>query len=189
MTKKISTKSFYRFETEESNSSQMSCQITASSNKEVNLHTVMKGFEDMVLSHFGKPTLLPTLLYRPTCGPSRTLPGRAMSEMDTKNLRGLGDGTLLWMNSCRTGDATAASVVPVNALLMWKHNCFLSHVVNYVILLLIVTLPYYNTYHLLLCELFACCTRNTGTIIEYILNLPPVDIIDVSYCKPNVGNV
>ncbi|KAF3843253.1 hypothetical protein F7725_002102 [Dissostichus mawsoni] len=55
--KKISAKSFYESKTEESNSAQMSCQITSSGNKEVNLHSMMKGFEDMFSLDFGRPVL------------------------------------------------------------------------------------------------------------------------------------
>ncbi|XP_075335772.1 mitogen-activated protein kinase kinase kinase 20 isoform X2 [Odontesthes bonariensis] len=55
--KKISAQSFYRSKTEESNSSQMSCQITTSGNKEVNLHSVMKGFEDAFSLDLGRPVL------------------------------------------------------------------------------------------------------------------------------------
>lgn len=55
--KKISAKSFYQSKTEESNSSQMSCQITTSSNEEVNLQSMMKGFEDMFSLDFGRPVL------------------------------------------------------------------------------------------------------------------------------------
>ncbi|XP_063743458.1 mitogen-activated protein kinase kinase kinase 20 isoform X2 [Eleginops maclovinus] len=55
--KKISTKSFYESKTEESNSAQMSCQITSSGNEEVNLHSMMKGFEDMFSLDFGRPVL------------------------------------------------------------------------------------------------------------------------------------
>lgn len=35
----------------------MSCQITASSNKEVNLQAAMKGFEDMFSVDFDRPVL------------------------------------------------------------------------------------------------------------------------------------
>uniref|UniRef100_A0A8C4IX04 Protein kinase domain-containing protein n=1 Tax=Dicentrarchus labrax TaxID=13489 RepID=A0A8C4IX04_DICLA len=55
--KKISAKSFYQCKTEESNSSQMSCQITTSSNEEVKLQSMMKGFEDMFSLDFGRPVL------------------------------------------------------------------------------------------------------------------------------------
>lgn len=55
--KKISAQSFYRSKTEESNSSQMSCQITTSGSEEVNLQSMMKGFEDMFSLDFGRPTL------------------------------------------------------------------------------------------------------------------------------------
>ncbi|XP_068560671.1 mitogen-activated protein kinase kinase kinase 20 isoform X2 [Cebidichthys violaceus] len=55
--KKISAKSFYQSKTEESNSSQMSCQITTSSNEEVNLQSMTKGFEDMFSLDFGRPIL------------------------------------------------------------------------------------------------------------------------------------
>ncbi|XP_028249685.1 mitogen-activated protein kinase kinase kinase 20 isoform X2 [Parambassis ranga] len=56
---KISAKSFYQTKTEESNSSQMSCQITTSRNEGVNLHSVMKDFEDMFSLDFGPPVLHP----------------------------------------------------------------------------------------------------------------------------------
>ncbi|XP_040004561.1 mitogen-activated protein kinase kinase kinase 20 isoform X2 [Xiphias gladius] len=55
--KTISAKSFYQSKTEESNSSQMSCQITTSGSEEVNLQSVMKGFEDMFSVDFGQPVL------------------------------------------------------------------------------------------------------------------------------------
>lgn len=55
--KKISAKSFYQCKTEESNSSEMSCQITTSGNDEVNLQSMMKGFEDMFPLDFGRPVL------------------------------------------------------------------------------------------------------------------------------------
>ncbi|XP_033984632.1 mitogen-activated protein kinase kinase kinase 20 isoform X2 [Trematomus bernacchii] len=55
--KKISAKSFYESKTEESNSAQMSCQITSSGNEKVNLHSMMKGFEDMFSLDFGRPVL------------------------------------------------------------------------------------------------------------------------------------
>lgn len=55
--KKISAQSFYQSKTEESNSSQMSCQIIASGNKEVNLPSMMKGFGDMFSLDFGRPAL------------------------------------------------------------------------------------------------------------------------------------
>ncbi|KAG8000663.1 Mitogen-activated protein kinase kinase kinase 20 [Nibea albiflora] len=55
--KKISAKSFYQCKTEESNSSEMSCQITTSGNDEVNLQSMMKGFEDMFSLDFGRPVL------------------------------------------------------------------------------------------------------------------------------------
>uniref|UniRef100_A0A665WXD7 Protein kinase domain-containing protein n=1 Tax=Echeneis naucrates TaxID=173247 RepID=A0A665WXD7_ECHNA len=55
--KKISAKSFYQSKTEESNSSEMSCQITTSSNQEANLQSLMKGFEDMFSADFSQPVL------------------------------------------------------------------------------------------------------------------------------------
>uniref|UniRef100_A0A8C3AP94 Protein kinase domain-containing protein n=1 Tax=Cyclopterus lumpus TaxID=8103 RepID=A0A8C3AP94_CYCLU len=54
---KISAQSFYQSKMEESNSSQMSCQVTTSSNEEVNLQSMMKGFEDMFSLDFGRPIL------------------------------------------------------------------------------------------------------------------------------------
>eukprot|EP00064_Thunnus_orientalis_P000255 superscaffoldBa00000013_g255 len=57
VTKKISAKSFYQSKTEESNSSQMSCQISASGNEDVNLRSFMKGFEDMFSPDSGRPVL------------------------------------------------------------------------------------------------------------------------------------
>nr|XP_046260269.1 mitogen-activated protein kinase kinase kinase 20 isoform X2 [Scatophagus argus] len=55
--KKISAKSFYQCKTEESNSSQVSCQITSSSNEEMKLPSAMRGFEDMFPVDFGPPVL------------------------------------------------------------------------------------------------------------------------------------
>ncbi|XP_018540322.1 mitogen-activated protein kinase kinase kinase 20 isoform X3 [Lates calcarifer] len=55
--KTISAKSFYQTKTEESNSSQMSCQISTSGNEEVNLRSVVKGFEDVFSVDFGRPVL------------------------------------------------------------------------------------------------------------------------------------
>ena len=55
--KKISAKSFYQCKTEESNSSQMSCQITTSANEEGNLQSMMKGFDDVFSLDFGRPVL------------------------------------------------------------------------------------------------------------------------------------
>ncbi|XP_062288342.1 mitogen-activated protein kinase kinase kinase 20 isoform X2 [Scomber scombrus] len=57
VTKKISAKSFYQSKTEESNSSQMSCQISASGNEDVNLRSLMKGFEDMFSPDCGRAVL------------------------------------------------------------------------------------------------------------------------------------
>lgn len=54
---KISAKSFYQCKTEESNSSQMSCQITTSGNEEVDLQSMMRGFEDVFSLDFGRPVL------------------------------------------------------------------------------------------------------------------------------------
>ncbi|XP_036401652.1 mitogen-activated protein kinase kinase kinase 20 isoform X2 [Megalops cyprinoides] len=57
---KISAESFYESKTEESNSSEMSCQITACSNGEVgsmNLQAMMKGFGDMFALDMGGPVL------------------------------------------------------------------------------------------------------------------------------------
>lgn len=51
----MSVKSFYQCKTEESNSSQMSCQIKTSSNEEVKRQSMMKGFEDMFSLASGLP--------------------------------------------------------------------------------------------------------------------------------------
>uniref|UniRef100_A0A672JLP7 Protein kinase domain-containing protein n=1 Tax=Salarias fasciatus TaxID=181472 RepID=A0A672JLP7_SALFA len=54
--KKIS-QSFYRSKTEESNSSQMSCQIRTSGSEELDLQSVMRGFEDAFSLDLGRPVL------------------------------------------------------------------------------------------------------------------------------------
>nr|XP_029480004.1 mitogen-activated protein kinase kinase kinase 20 isoform X4 [Oncorhynchus nerka] len=56
----ISAESFYESKTEESNSSEMTCQITSSSNGEVegmSLQAMMKGFGDMFALDMGGPVL------------------------------------------------------------------------------------------------------------------------------------
>ncbi|XP_041119418.1 mitogen-activated protein kinase kinase kinase 20-like [Polyodon spathula] len=60
VTAKISEESFYESKTEESNSSEMSCQITSASNGEVdgmNLQAMMKGFGDMLSMDLAGPVL------------------------------------------------------------------------------------------------------------------------------------
>ncbi|XP_033866182.2 mitogen-activated protein kinase kinase kinase 20-like isoform X2 [Acipenser ruthenus] len=60
VTAKISEESFYESKTEESNSSEMSCQITAASNGEVdgmNLQAMMKGFGDILSMDLAGPVL------------------------------------------------------------------------------------------------------------------------------------
>ncbi|XP_056145911.1 mitogen-activated protein kinase kinase kinase 20-like isoform X4 [Lampris incognitus] len=60
VSRKISSESFYESKTEESNSSQMSCQITASDSGEVDrrsLQAMMEGFGDMFSSDTGRPVL------------------------------------------------------------------------------------------------------------------------------------
>lgn len=53
----LSTQSFYRSKTEESNSSQMSCHITASGKTGVNLPSAMKSFGDLFSLDLGRPVV------------------------------------------------------------------------------------------------------------------------------------
>lgn len=56
-TQKINSQSFYRSKTEESNSSRMSCQITTSGDHQVDLQSLVKGFQDIFSTDFGQPVL------------------------------------------------------------------------------------------------------------------------------------
>ncbi|XP_062421101.1 mitogen-activated protein kinase kinase kinase 20 isoform X2 [Pungitius pungitius] len=55
--KKMSARSFYQSKTEESNSSQVSCRITASGNEGLNPRAGTRGFGDVFSLDFGRPAL------------------------------------------------------------------------------------------------------------------------------------
>lgn len=60
LARKISTESFFESKTEESKSSEMSCQFSASANgqmEQLSLQAVMRGFEDMFALDMAGPVL------------------------------------------------------------------------------------------------------------------------------------
>ncbi|KAA8588141.1 hypothetical protein FQN60_001335 [Etheostoma spectabile] len=118
--KKISAKSFYQSKTEESSSSQMSCQITTSSNEEVNLQSMMKGFEDMFSLDFGRPVL--------HSGMQVNMQARQNSSMSSSVREGhkinmtLGMGLLTWSDDSSKQQERDFALLPTLDIYTWTEE-------------------------------------------------------------------
>lgn len=114
---KISAKSFYQTKTEESNSSQMSCQITTSRNEGVNLRSVMKDFEDMFSLDFSPPVLHPGMQVNMQAR-QRSSRSSCVREGHKINMA-VGPGCFLWSDDSEW-----------NTIYVWScHKLHLSHTV------------------------------------------------------------
>lgn len=138
---------------------------------------------------------------RSTCRPGRTPPCRAVSEKGTKSTWLWGWDTSLALTTVNKAPWRSVSpqllntVISLNELLvLWKHNflyellvksCWLfCHFNNLYLSLKNTSLTYYFFIQVIFMMYFQ--KRN---ILEYICTLPPMDIIDVIYCMPNVPDV